>query len=190
VGADARDVIDAAVRQAVETKTALDRFRNFLSGGDVHARTKEHQSLSAQLQQAVKDLEGVVELYPAPSERKKDRKTTPNPFTPGSVNSSLGEERTVLLEEGLKKTSIADLKRVEREMISLHKIYQSLQGQAMEQQSAIETIASNLVTAEVNTERANKELLISQNRQDSRTRWKIYIFLVLLLILVIYALSS
>ena len=185
---DARDLIDAAVRQAVETKTALDKFRDF-SRTDPLARGANYQNLSASLQNAVKELENVVALYAPKSQNVSTQaarapKFGANPFTPGSASGELS------LEDGVKHGAISDLKRVEREMHSLQKIYQALHGQTLEQQTAIETIAGNLISAESNTTQANKQLLVATETQHRRLRWKIYVFMFALAILVIYALLS
>ena len=190
VGVDPRDLIDAAVRQAVETKTALDKFREY-QRIDPISRAATHQTLSSNLQAAVKDLESVVALY-APEKTgvvaevtAGGREKRENPFTPGSAAESVE-----FLEEGLKRGAISDLKRVEREMHSLQRIYQALHGQAIEQQAAIETVAGNMISAESNTAQANKQLLLTQERSDRKLRWKIYFFVFVLVLLVFYALLS
>jgi hypothetical protein len=193
-GVDARDLIDAAVRQAVETKTTLDKFKEY-GRVDPVVRGGEYGRMAGALSVAVKDLEGVVGLYGgvstsdsrAEAPAGRTARLVGNPFTPGSAASG---DAGVLEEGYLTRGAISDLQRVEREMLSLQKIYNALHGQAVEQQTAIETIAGNLLSAEASSAQANKQLLVTQERAEYKLRWKIYFFLFVLVVFVVYALLS
>ena len=176
--ADPRDLIDSAVKLSVETKALLDRFALY----EGLERKRAFMEFSSRLETAVRSLEGVVGSYfgghkiHSALEKKRAITKNANPFTPGST-ASVSEmivPSGFSLDDGLKKETLSDLKRVEKEMVSLQSIYQALHNQTLEQHSAIETIGGNLFMADAHTDDANKALLITQASRDRSLRWKLY----------------
>ena len=186
LGADPKDQIDAAVRFAQETKTMLDKFKNF-ARPEEPSRVSQFRLFSSQLQTAVGNLEISVSKYKRPARPEFVRVS--NPFTPGSHLSS-DDVGMMTLQEGVKSAALTDLRRVEREMGSLQKIYQQLHAQAVEQQSSIELISHNMEKAASSTEGANKELLITQASKDRRLRWKLYLAGIFVFIVFFYVYLS
>ena len=186
LGADAKDQIDAAVRFAQETKTMIDKFKNF-ARPEEPSRVSQFRLFSSQLQTVVGNLESSVSKYRRPVQPEFVKNN--NPFTPGSHVSSDDMHRGMTtLQDGGKAAALTDLRRVEREMGSLQKIYQQLHAQAVEQQGSIELISHNMAQAVSSTDGANKELLLTQQSKDRRLYWKLFIagFIVVILFLYVY----
>jgi t-SNARE complex subunit (syntaxin) len=169
-----QDLIDLAVRESEETKALLDRFKDY-QRVDPLPRSAMHRRYAAGLEAAVKRLERAI-------------KSSPSGMSPRT--EMLMQKRDEQGSDRLRESTLSDLKRVEREMLSLQRIYESLHSQALDQQSAIETVGSNLISTENALEGAHTELLKTQEKKDRSLKWKIYLATFLTILIFIYLILS
>ena len=167
-----RQLIDAAVRKAVDTQQVLDRYRSFFGDSVVQSDPK-HRRLFENFERANKKLEEVIRKY-----REGSLKTYNDPKSTqmNTVSKPLftqSFDHLSSMEEG--KQAMHDLSRISKEMTNLQDIYVSLNDTAVNQQSSIIDSVQSRVASVADTARNTvEELSRAKNRMDYWTRLKLY----------------
>jgi t-SNARE complex subunit (syntaxin) len=171
LGVEPRDLIDSALRQSQSTKQLMDQFKEY-TRVDPIPRSATYQRYSADLQSTLIHLENSVKKLTKIRTLEKQPRFTKDNASIGHPTFSAGSSSSLITEQ--EGTAMFDLRKIEREMDALHRIYESLHHQALEQQGTIETVTNHLSNVESNLDSAKEQLLIKQKKVDSNRKWKFY----------------
>ena len=177
-------IVDQAVKKALDTEHALERYRRF-SSFDPRCAGK-YARLSENFSKAKGKLEGVLRRLSEQKEiiatRMDAGKSTQlrlmgegNERSASNVSKPRsGYEYISSMEEGVRGQTLEDLTRMHKDMNSLQDIYFSLSEVASSQTSILDSVQERLGQASSSASAAVRELSQASTRIDSWTRIKIY----------------
>lgn len=176
-------IVDQAVKSALATEHALERYKRF-SSLDPRCAGK-YARLSENFSKAKGKLEGALRQL-------SEQKAISAPRTDAGKSTQLrlmgeGKERSAIvskprsgyeyissMEEGVRGQTLEDLTRMHKDMNSLQDIYFSLSEVASSQTSLLDSVQERLGQASSSASAAVRELSQASGRIDSWTRIKIY----------------